>query len=50
VTSLLSRPMLNEWCFVGLQAVCVPAVNLIRNVTFRKDSVFTERKDIFGKI
>jgi hypothetical protein len=46
VTSLLSRPTLNEWVFVRLQAVCVWAASLIsaRFVTFRKESVITERK------
>jgi hypothetical protein len=50
VTSLLSRPILNEWFFVCLQAVCVSAVSLIRNVTFQKESVITEQKNILGKI
>jgi hypothetical protein len=46
VTLLLSHPMLNEWGFVRVQAVCVSALSLIRNVTFRKESVITERKNI----
>jgi hypothetical protein len=44
VTSLLSRPTLNEWGFVRLQAVCVSAVSLIRNVMFQKESFSTEQK------
>jgi hypothetical protein len=52
VTSLLSRPTLNEWDFVRLQAVCVCTASLIsaRFVTFRKESVITEQKNILGKI
>jgi hypothetical protein len=53
-TSLLSCPTLNEWGFVRLWAVCVCvwAASLIsaRFVTFRKESVITERKNILGKI
>jgi hypothetical protein len=49
VTSLLSRPTLNEWGFVHLQAVCVCvwATSLIHNVTFRKESVITDQKKHF---
>jgi hypothetical protein len=50
VTSLLSRPTLNEWGLVRFQAVCVSAVSLIRNVTLRKERVITEQKNILGKI
>jgi hypothetical protein len=52
VTSLLSRPTINEWGFVCLQAVCVWAASLnsARSVMFQKESVITERKYILGKI